>query len=203
MNNRFLAALATVAIVFAWAATDASAHNALSSMYAPAGYSQDLEMRVYHGCKGSPVKGLRIKIPEQVSRINIEYNRDWDIETRMRKLPKPVTMEGGVVITETIDEIIWKNPKSPLPANGRYESFRFRASLPNTPGAILYFRAITVCEQGDEPYVDLPKTRFDASSPDMREQLTTLMTATPFPSPFLILEKPARPQYPFNLPAPK
>lgn len=203
MITRFPVALGALSVALALCANAASAHNALASMYAPAGYSQDLEMRVYHGCKGSPVKGVRIKIPEQVSRINIEYTRDWDIETRMRKLPKPVTMEGGVVITETIDEIIWKNPKSPLPANGRYEAFRFRASLPNTPGAILYFRTITVCEQGEEPYVDLPKARFDANSPDMREQLTRLMTATAFPSPFLILEKPARPQYPFNLPAPK
>lgn len=193
------AAIATLGI----AAHTAAAHNALTPMYAPAGYTQDLEMRVYHGCKGSPVKAVRVKIPEQVSRVNIEYSRDWEIETRTRKLPKPITMEGGVVISDTIDEIIWKNPKSPLPANGRYEAFRFRASLPNTPGAILYFRAITVCEQGEEPYVDLPKVQFDANSPDARAQLTKLMTATPFPSPFLILEKPARPQYPFDLPMPK
>jgi periplasmic copper chaperone A len=196
--------LSTLAAALLLLATNpAAAHNALSSMYAPAGYTQDLEMRVYHGCKGSPVKAVRIKIPEQVSRINIEYSRDWEIETRMRKLPKPITMEGGVVINETIDEIIWKNPKSPLPANGRYEAFRFRAALPNTPGAILYFRTINVCETGEEPYVDLPKAKFDANSADVRDQLTTLMMATPFPSPFLILEKPARPQYPFNLPAPK
>lgn len=203
MTNRSPVVPGTLAAALCFAASLASAHDALSSMYAPAGYTQDLEMRVYHGCKGSPVKAVRIKIPEQVSRVNIEYNRDWEIETRLRKLPKPVTMEGGVVINETIDEIIWKNPKSPLPANGRYEAFRFRASLPNTPGAILYFRTINVCEQGEEPYVDLPKARFDANSANMREQLTTLMMATPFPSPYLILEKPARPQYPFDMPAPK
>ena len=194
---------AMAALATAFAAAPALAHNTFTSMVAPAGYVQDLEMRVTHGCKGSPVNAVKIKIPEGVTRVTVNMVRDWKVETKMRKLPKPVTMEGGVVITETIDEIIWKNPKSPLPANGRYESFRFRASLPNTPGAILYFRTITVCEQGDEPYVDVPKTRFDANSPDMREQLTTLMTATPFPSPFLILEKPARPQYPFNMPAPK
>ncbi len=183
----------------------ALAHDAFSSMYAPAGYSQDLEMRVYHGCKNSPVKAVRIKIPDNVSRINIAYTRDWDIETKMRKLPKPVTMEGGVVINETIDEIIWKNPKSPLPANGRWEGFRFRAALPNTPGAILYFRTINECAEGQEPYVDLPQAKFDANSPDVRAQLGKFMPATAFPSPFLILEKPARPQYPFDLPggAPK
>jgi periplasmic copper chaperone A len=163
MNRHRRSNLWTSAAALLCATGVASAHNALSSMYAPAGYTQDLEMRVYHGCKGSPVKAVRIKIPEQVSRVNIEYTRDWEIETRMRKLPKPITMEGGVVINETIDEIIWKNPKSPLPANGRYEAFRFRASLPNTPGAILYFRTINVCEQGDEPYVDLPKAKFDAT----------------------------------------
>ena len=42
--------------------------------------------------------------------------RDWKVETKMRKLPKPVPGEGGTMLTETVDEIIWSAPKSVIPA---------------------------------------------------------------------------------------
>jgi periplasmic copper chaperone A len=83
------------------------AHNTLTSMYAPAGYIQDLEMRVTHGCEGGPVTEVRVKIPEGMLRVSVANIRDWTVETRMRKLAKPVPGEGGNMITETVDEIIW------------------------------------------------------------------------------------------------
>ena len=49
--------IVATAAMLAVAAGAATAHNALTPMYAPAGYTQDLEMRVYHGCKGSPPCG--------------------------------------------------------------------------------------------------------------------------------------------------
>ena len=49
---RFLKLSAAAAAVASLAAP-AVAHNTLTSMYAPAGYLQDLEMRVTHGCKSS------------------------------------------------------------------------------------------------------------------------------------------------------
>lgn len=179
----------------------AVAHNTFTSMYAPAGYMQDLEMRVTHGCKGSPVKEVRIKIPEAVMRVSAAVNREWTVEMKMRKLPKPVPGEGGNMITETVDEIIWKDPKSPIPAMGAFEGLKFRGMLPNTPGQILFFRTVNVCVAGDDKYIDLPKEALSAKTPDLSGKLFKFMTATPGPSPFLILEKPARPQYPFAPPA--
>lgn len=184
------------------AASVAGAHNTFTTFYAPAGYVQDLEMRVTHGCKGSPVKEVRIKIPEGVTRVSAAVSRDWTVETKMRKLPKPVPGEGGNLITETVDEVIWKNPKSPIPALGSFEGFKFRAALPNKPGEIVFFRTVNVCLQGDDKYIDLPKETLRVGVPDLAVKLGKFMAATPGPSPFLILEKPARPQYPFALPAP-
>ncbi|MCS6948511.1 MAG: YcnI family protein [Steroidobacteraceae bacterium] len=182
------------------AGSPATAHNTFTSMWAPAGYLHDLEMRVTHGCKNSPVKEVRIKIPEGVTRVSVGHNRDWKIETRMRKLPQPVPGEGGNLITETVDEIIWKDPVSPIPASGIFEGFKFRAMLPNKPGEILFFRAINVCLVGDDKYVDLPAEPLKVGAPDFAEKLGKFMVATPGPSPFVILEKPPRPQYPFKLP---
>jgi uncharacterized protein YcnI len=199
MNRKLT--LAICAGAGALLAGTASAHNTFVSMYAPAGYMQDLEMRVTHGCKGSPVKEVRVKIPEGVMRVSAGVNRDWTVEVKMRKLPKPVPGEGGNMITETADEVIWKDPKTPIPAMGAFEGFKFRGMLPNTPGEILYFRTVNVCVAGDDKYIDLPKEELKASSKDLSARLFKFMTATPGPSPFLILEKPARPQYPFAPPA--
>ncbi len=190
-----------LALLLGVAASQASAHNTFTSMYAPAGYLADLEMRVTHGCKGSPVKEVRLKIPEGVLRTTVGYTRDWSVEVKTRKLDKPVPGDGGNMITETVDEIIWKNPKSSLPAIGYWEGFKFRAALPNTPGAILFFKTVNVCEAGDDKYIDLPKEELNASSPNLSTRLFSFMTATPGPAPFLILDKPSRPQYPFASPA--
>ena len=183
-------------------AGNAAAHNTLTSMYAPAGYMQDMEMRVTHGCKGSAVKEVRMKLPEGVLRVSVGYTRDWEYEVKMRKLPKPVPGDGGNMITETIDEIIWKNPKSPIPGSGAFEGFKFRGALPNTPGEILFFRTVNICEVGDDKYIDLPKETLNAKTPDLPNKLLKFMMATPGPAPFLLLEKPTRPQYPFAAPKP-
>jgi periplasmic copper chaperone A len=199
MNHQQIAAL--IAGVGLFAASAANAHDTLTSMYAPAGYMQDLEMRITHGCKGSPVKEVRIKIPEAVQRVSAAVNRDWTVELKTRKLPKPVPGEGGAMITETVDEIVWKDPKSPIPASGSFEGFKFRGLLPNTPGQMLYFQTVNVCVAGDDKYIDLPKEEIKANAPGLSGTLLKFMMATPGPAPFLILEKPLRPQYPFSAPA--
>ena len=179
-------------------ATTASAHNTLTSMEGYAGYVTDFEMRVTHGCKGSPVKEVRVKIPEGVMRVSVGANRDWTVETKMRKLDKPVPGEGGNMITETIDQITWKNPKTPIPAGGVFEGFKFRGALPKEENKIIFFQTINVCEQGDDKYVDLPKEELKVSDPDFKKKLWAFMSATPGPSPFLITMKPAKPQYPWE-----
>jgi uncharacterized protein YcnI len=202
-HNTVLAVATAAALAATLAAAPAAAHNTLTSMTAPAGYVQDLEMRVTHGCKGSPVNGVKIKIPEGVTRVSVGMNRDWKVETKMRKLPKPVPGEGGTMITETVDEIIWSQPKSVIPALGTYEGFKFRASLPNTPGAIIFFKTVNLCEKGEDPYIDLPKTPLPAvGAADFGQKLIDFMAATPGPSPYLILEKPAKPQYPWGTATP-
>ena len=176
----------------------AYAHDTFTSMYAPAGYVQDMEMRVTHGCKGSPVNSVRIKIPEGVYRVTVANSRDWTVETKIRKLDKPVAGDGGNMMTETVDEIIWSNPKSTLPAMGFYEGFRFRVALPNTPGVILFFKTINGCVNGDDKYVDMPAAALDPKAADFPKKLQTFMFATPDPAPYVILEKPARAQYPWS-----
>ena len=198
-RTMFTTVIATLAVVLM---APVFAHNTFTTQYAPAGYLQDLEMRVTHGCKGSPVNSVRIKIPEGVYRVTVNNSRDWSVEIKMRKLAKPVPGDGGNMMTETADEVIWSNPKSTIPAMGYFEGFKFRASLPKEPGQILFFKTINGCVAGDDKYVDLPATPLDLKGKDFPQKLLAFMSATPGPSPFLILEKPLRPQYPWASPEP-
>ena len=185
-------------------ATSASAHNTLTSMEGYAGYVTDFEMRVTHGCKGSPVKEVRVKIPEGVLRVSVGANRDWKTEVKMRKLDKPVPGEGGNMITETVDQITWKDPVSPIPAGGVFEGLKFRGALPKEENKIIFFPTINVCETGDDKYVDLPKEELKVGAPDFKKKLWEFMSATSGPAPFLITTKASKAQYPWEpMEAPK
>lgn len=184
------------------ASMPATAHNTMSNMEGYAGYMTDFEMRVTHGCKGSPVKEVRMKIPDGVVRVSVGYTRDWKTEIKMRKLDKPVPGDGGNMLTEAVDEIIWKDPPSALPAGGYFEGFKFRGMIPNEPGKILFFRTINVCEQGDDKYIDLPTEALNVGAPDFPAKLNAFMRATPGPSPYVIVVKPGKPQYPWEAAVP-
>ncbi|MEO0998727.1 MAG: DUF1775 domain-containing protein, partial [Pseudomonadota bacterium] len=86
-------------------AVPAVAHNYLTELEAPAGYVRDIVMRVPHGCQGSPVNQVRIKIPDGVLRVTVEHREDWDVTVKMRAVDPPIKVEGGLrEITETVDE---------------------------------------------------------------------------------------------------
>lgn len=178
-------------------AASASGHNYLLPTLAPAGFVHDIVMRVPHGCKGSPVNKVRIKIPEGVYRVSVEHREDWDVEVKMRQLDPPIVVEAGREITETVDQISWSNPKYVLPPD-RIGEFRFRAMLPNEPGRVLFFKTLNDCEEGTDYYVDVPEEPLDLRDPKFHEDFWDLMSATATPAPYMILVKPERPQYPWE-----
>ena len=175
----------------------AESHDYLTELRAPAGHLHDIEIRVAHGCKGSRVNEVRVKIPEDIYTVRMFNNRNWQTEVKMRKVDPPVVGDFGRPITETVDEIIWKNPKSPIP-DMTIEGFRFRAMLPNEPGRVLFFRTLNQCEEGDDNYIDLPETEININDEDFAEKFMSFITATATPSPYLILYKSELPQYPWE-----
>ncbi len=175
----------------------AESHNYLTEIRAPAGYMHDIEVRVAHGCLGSSVNEVRIKIPEGIYEVRIFHNRNWETETKMRQVDPPVVGGFGRKITETVDEIVWKNPTSPIP-DMMIEGFRFRAKLPNEPGRILFFKTLNQCEEGDDNYIDLPESNININDEDFDQKFMSFMAATATPSPYLVLYKSEFPQYPWE-----
>lgn len=187
--------LSAIVMFFAWAGTS-SAHNGIDPKEAWAGYATNLELSVHHGCKGSPVVGLRLKVPDGVMDAKAAFDSNWAVEYKYRDLDEPVTRHG-IPITRVVDEIIWKDPVKVLPANGWYP-FRIRMTVPDRPNEVLHFRNITVCEEGTDAYVDLPEQALSVTDPNWGESVWKFMTATATPAPFIVIRAPRRKQYPWD-----
>ena len=174
------------ALLLGLAAADVThAHAYVSATEVNAGWKQDIEIRIPHGCKGSPTTQVRVKIPDGMVAVMPEVNRSWKVATKMRKLPTPVRGEGGVMITETVDEITWSG--NTLPDNV-FERFVFRATIPNEPGRMLWFKTIQTCQSGEHRWVEVPTDE---------SKMGEFFKSTPEPAAFTRIVKPSRPQYPF------
>ena len=187
--------LSAAVVLFAWTGTS-HAHNGIEPKEARAGYATSMELSVHHGCKGSPVVGLRLKVPDGVVDAKAAFDPNWAIEYKYRDLEEPFT-NHGMQITRVVDEIIWKDPVKVLPANGWYP-FRIRMTVPDRPNEVLHFRNITVCEAGTEAYVDLPEQALSVDDPNWGENVWKFMTATATPAPFIVIRAPSRKQYPWD-----
>jgi periplasmic copper chaperone A len=173
-----------------------SAHNALDLKEGYAGYSTPMVLSVNHGCKGSPVVGLKIQVPDGITDAKAAFDPNWTIEYKMRKLSTPIEAHGRQV-TEVVGEIIWKDPVKVVPADAWYP-FQFRMTLPETPGKVLHVKNITVCKDGTDPYIDMPSAELDIKDPEFAKKTWAFMTATSGPAPFLVIRAPARKQYPWE-----
>ena len=185
--------LGTATLCFAGVA---GAHSVLSVNEGQAGHMFPMALNINHGCKTEPVTEVRLKIPEAIFETKASQKAGWTVEYKMRKLDKPVAQHGRQ-LTEVIDEIVWKNPVQPLPPDG-WGSFEFRVKLPETAGQILYFKNISVCPNGTDAYMDVPKVPLDIKDPAFVEKAAAFMRATPGPAPMFIVRPAVGGQYPWE-----
>jgi len=177
-------------------AVPAAAHNAVSIKEGLAGYSTAMALNVNHGCKGSPIVGLRLQVPDGITDAKAAFDPFWTIEYKMRKLDEPIEAHGRM-INEVVGEIVWKNPKTPIPADGWYP-FQFRMTLPNEPNRVLHVKNITLCEEGTDPYIDMPAVALNVNDEKFAEKTWAFMTATATPAPFLVIRAADKKQYPWE-----
>jgi len=142
-----------VAMVAGLAGRPVFAHAVINEAQAYAGEFSFVTVRITHGCGDSPTTEVRVKIPEGVIRVSPRWMPGWTAEKRMRKLAEPYRNEIGQLVTETVDEIVWRG--GPLP-DGYYLGFQIRALMPKTPGVTLWFKTIQNCEQGSIRWIAVP-----------------------------------------------
>jgi periplasmic copper chaperone A len=135
-------------------ATGAQAHVVFNQSNAAPAALTTLELRVTHGCDGSPTKEVRLKLPDGVTRVTPRALAGWQVAVTKRALSAPVTLHGET-ITQTIDTIIWSGGSFPDLA---YEQFEVRAMMPNAAGRTLYFPVEQICESGQTSWSQIPAT---------------------------------------------
>ena len=174
----------------------AAAHNVLNVWEGPAGHMFPMLLNVNHGCKGSPVTGARLQIPDGVVDAKAGHLEDWTIEYKRRTLDEPVVLHGRPV-SEVVSEITWTKKEGTVPADG-WVQFPFRMTLPDEPGTVVHVKNITVCEEGTDPYIDMPETALDITDPEFATKAWDFMSATDHPAPFIVLRRASKKQYPWE-----
>jgi uncharacterized protein YcnI len=151
--------LSTTIISFA-----ANAHITLEAQSASAGSSYKAVFRVPHGCEGTATVKIRVRLPDGVINVKPQPKPGWEISKVMEKLAKPMTLDHGREITETIREVDWSGGKLP---DDFYDEFVLRAELPDKPGATIYFPVVQECEKGINRWIEIPEP--GKSSRDYKE----------------------------------
>lgn len=151
MSKNILAAACAAALVAL--SVPAFAHITLEQGQAIAGTTYKAVMRVPHGCSGSAITAVRVKIPDGMTGVKPMPKAGWQLSTTKGKLATPISDGHGGQITEGVTEVVWSGGKL---LDEHYDEFVFRGALPNTPNTVVYFPTVAECEKGVDRWIEIP-----------------------------------------------
>jgi uncharacterized protein YcnI len=154
----------------------ASAHTILKEMHARSGYQEYISLMVSHGCGNSPTKSIRVRIPPEVSLAVPEEKPGWDIRIVKRPAGEGA---GSDKPAQLVDELVWFGGELRADVMG---VFNFLARLPDDPGAVIYFKTIQTCVDGEYRWLDTVPSSEEPWKNFLQEQ----------PAPWLQLVEPER-----------
>jgi uncharacterized protein len=149
MHHRRLAAFgAALAMVFCLPAV-ASAHIGLHPNTIPAGAFATLNLRVPGEEEDAFAWKVAMQVPPGFISLDTENVPGWSVETKTKKLAKPVETDDGP-IDEEISEVIWTGDKKEgkLP-NGTFVQFPLSVTIPEEDeGKPLAFKTLEYYSNG-------------------------------------------------------
>lgn len=163
--RKCFAAAAAGVVAIGFVGTAAYGHITLDVPSATVGSSYKAVFRVPHGCAGTATVRLRVRLPDGVVNVKPQPKPGWDVSTVMEKLAKPIVLDHGREMTETVREVVWAGGKLP---DHFYDEFVLRAELPDKPGTTIYFPVVQECEKGVNRWIEIPepgKTSRDYKEP--------------------------------------
>ena len=165
---------AAFAIAMCGLAPAVSAHVVIKDFEARAGYNEILTLIVPHGCGAGPTTEIRVKVPDGIATVVPQPQPGWETSLTRRKLDKPIAAEGGRMIADVPDEIVWKGGN--LPSN-QLGLFNILANMPDKVGMRLYFKTVQKCTDGETKWIETI-----ADSDEMWR-----VWLKPTPAPFVVL----------------
>lgn len=124
-------------------AAPALAHPVFAEKEAVAGGHWAGELRLGHGCDGSPTTSLRVEIPEVLLVVRAQPKPGWTLTFERAPLAQPVAGEGGRMISERVTAVTWTGRLT----DDQFDMFGLAAKLPDAAGP-LAFNVIQTCENG-------------------------------------------------------
>jgi uncharacterized protein YcnI len=143
---------------------------------AAASYAQ-LTFSVPHGCEASATVAIRVEVPDGIVSAKPQMKPGWRVEITTKKLATPQTGPHGGIVSEVVDEVIWRG--GPLPDN-LYDTFGLIVRTPDKAGQALYFPVVQECEKGEARWTEIPARGGDAAGlhhPAPAVRLTTAPAA--------------------------
>lgn len=131
----------------------ARAHVTLEQPVAEAGRYFSARFMVPHGCQGSPVVRVRVRIPDGITGITPMVHAGWSLSVQKTKPDTPYQAHG-VLVTERVAEVTWEGGRLP---DQFLDIFVIRMKLPDRPDTTLYFPTITDCETGSDHWIEIPR----------------------------------------------
>ncbi|WP_426572652.1 YcnI family protein [Aquihabitans sp. McL0605] len=150
---RIVAAGATVAAVSWMGMSAASAHVEPVVEEVPAGAYTATELRVPHGCDGSPTVKVEVQIPASVLAASPFWISGWTASAEETKLDTPVDDGDGGQITEKTSVITWTAKDGSALPDHQVLDFGISYQAPDKVGEVLYFKTIQTCEQGTSEWI--------------------------------------------------
>jgi uncharacterized protein YcnI len=150
MNLKIL--LLTTALL---AGGTAQAHLSLEEPQALAGGAYKAVLRVGHGCEGTAMHTLSVRVPAGFRGAKPMPKAGWTLSIERAALAQPYSAHGRQ-ITDDVVQITWKaNSREAWLADAHYDEFVLRGQAPEQAGAA-WFQVRQQCEKGEWNWADIP-----------------------------------------------
>ena len=150
MNTRRLAALGAALIAVLALPAGAAAHISVHPNTVPAGAFATLNLRVPGEEENAYAYKVAMQVPPGFISLDTENVPGWSVETKTRKLAKPIETDDGP-IDEEVSEIIWTgNKKEGKLENGTFAQFPLSVAIPESyEGKPLAFKTLEYYSNGN------------------------------------------------------
>jgi periplasmic copper chaperone A len=164
MHHRRLAALGAALAVVLCLPAAASAHISVHPNTVPAGAYATLDVRVPGEEEGAYAWKVAMQMPPGFTDADTEEVPGWSVETKTRKLAKPIETDDGT-IDEEVSEIIWTgNKKEGKLENGTFVQFPLSVAIPESyEGKPLAFKTLEYYSNGNVArWIGSPEAEYPA-----------------------------------------
>ncbi len=145
-------ALAAVAAGALAAPAAAQAHVTAFPESLPAeGYAK-VDLRVPHGCDGSPTTKVTVLMPDEIVAATPQVVPGWKLSVKEGKLARPYDAHGEKV-TEGVREVTWTG--GPLP-DPYLQEFGLSIRVAGEPGRKIALKTLQECKKGETAWAEIP-----------------------------------------------